>query len=244
MSRVGTTPPRMYVHYVKDYHDIFERNDEASAYLLGFWYADGCIFKSWSRDRKTPQGSLHFSGADLEHMTLIAGLFGKVPRVLKSGNCYQLKVKSEHLFKYCHGLVGSTKKSNSYLRLPTISHDRFHHFVRGFFDGDGSIYIKTYRNRHGKPTSELGTSFTAGAQSAVFLEDLKAALRICIPVGNKKISIFKHGSKLIFGQYDSMLLCNWMYKDASLYMERKKKIWDESDKNKLSASRKYFSNKV
>jgi hypothetical protein len=41
-----------------------------------------------------------------------------------------------------------------------------------------------------------------------------------------------------------MLLCEWMYKDASIFMKRKKIIWDNFDKNKLINSRKYFSNKV
>jgi hypothetical protein len=41
-----------------------------------------------------------------------------------------------------------------------------------------------------------------------------------------------------------MLLCEWMYKDATIFMERKKKIWDDFDKEKLRNSIKYFSNKV
>jgi len=47
-----------------------------------------------------------------------------------------------------------------------------------------------------------------------------------------------------FNQYDSMLLCDWMYEDATFYMKRKKDIWDGMDKERLKNSKKYFSNKV
>ena len=66
--------------------------------------------------------------------------------------------------------------------------------------------------------------------------------------GNKQIIMqgnsIGSASKLTYGQYDTMLLCEWMYKDATIFMERKKKIWDDFDKDKLKNSVKYFSNKV
>ena len=228
---------------MRDYHSILEREDETSAYLLGFWYADGCIFKSWSNGRKNFQGSVHFSGKDFEHMTMIARFFGKEPRPIKGCNCFQVKVKSDKIFHHCYNLIGSTSKSNKAISVPRVQPHNFHHFVRGFFDGDGSIYVKRYNNRHGKQTSELGTSFTSGVGSAQFLEELKKAIRNHIPVGDKKIAVGSN-SKLIFGQYDSMLLCDWMYSNAIFYMRRKKNIWDSADKNRLLKSQKYFSNKV
>jgi len=41
-----------------------------------------------------------------------------------------------------------------------------------------------------------------------------------------------------------MLLCEWIYKDATIFMERKKAIWDSCDKERLARSKKWFSNKV
>jgi len=57
-------------------------------------------------------------------------------------------------------------------------------------------------------------------------------------------SLLGTGRRLIFNQYDSMLLCEWIYKDATIFMERKKAIWDSCDKERLARSKKWFSNKV
>jgi len=119
----------------------------------------------------------------------------------------------------------------------------FHHFVRGYFDGDGSIHIKHYKTRHGKTIDALATSFTAGLETGLFLEELRDAIRKIIPVGYKKIAEGA-GRKLIFNQYDSMLLCEWMYQDATIFMKRKKAVWDSCNKERLARSKKYFSNKV
>lgn len=232
----------------RTFHDLLDMNDEFSHYLLGFWMADGNIFISTSKGRKTPQKAFAVSNTDLQIMTDIGLKFGKEPKPIKPNTrskqqCYVIKVKSDRLFDKCYEITQSTSKSDKSVAIPDLKPEAFRHFVRGFFDGDGSIYIKHYKNKHNKMTSELGTSFTAGKDTGSFLERLRDQIRKRIPVGLKKIYTGK-SQKLIFCQYDSMLLCEWMYQDATIFMKRKKDIWDSTDKERLKRSKKYFSNKV
>jgi hypothetical protein len=156
---------------------------------------------------------------------------------------YVMRVKSDKLFDYCYNITNSLSKSDKSVNLPEIPINMRHHFVRGFFDGDGHIGVANCKNRHGKHSPRLLSSFTAGKDTGDFLDRLKVLIRESIPVGDKKIS-GKDSKKLTFCQYDTSLLCAWMYQDANLYMERKKKIWDEYDKEKITKGVQYTSNKV
>jgi hypothetical protein len=60
-------------------------------------------------------------------------------------------------------------------------------------------------------------------------------IREFIQVGDIKIT-GKRNKVFRFQQYDSMLLCEWMYENSTLYMKRKKDIWDQADKVKLRNS--------
>jgi hypothetical protein len=219
--------------------------------VLGFWWADGNIFISLrkSGQRRYSKFSLH--SADYDHLIMIAGLLGfggqirtrKQKRCKKMSLCYTLEFSDIHIVNRLLELGGKPRKSFCETKIPSIPDSLFRHFVRGFFDGDGSIYYRTYKNRHNKMTSALASSFTAGKATGKFLELFRNKLRKCIPVGNKKISRGV-AKKLAFNQYDTMLLCDWMYQNATVFLNRKKKIWDGSDKTRLMKSKLYFSNKV
>ncbi|KKK55103.1 hypothetical protein LCGC14_3077940, partial [marine sediment metagenome] len=228
---------------IRTYHDLLDHGNETSAYLFGLWLADGNIFLSTSRGGRRVQKSFAIINTDVQLMRMIGKLFGKKPCQRWDGNpkhkpCFTLKVKSDRLFDVCYSHTGSTPKSDQSLSVPDISKELFHHFVRGFFDGDGSIGFKRYRNRHGKPVSALTTSFSAGLATGDFLERLRDRIRLHTPVGLKKVNTGKTSRKLVFNQYDSMLLCEWMYRNATLFMARKKAVWDSADKERLTKSRK------
>jgi hypothetical protein len=226
-------------------HNIFDEWTEQSAYLLGFWYADGHIEAYAKRGKKYKRFCL--SNTDKQIMDDLAKILDRphyknVPQNTKHKICFKISFHSDKLFDYCYQITGTTQKSKQG-SLPDIPIEFLRHFVRGFFDGDGSIHITTYKNRHGKDTTELRTSFSAGNETGNMLEKLRDTIREHIPIGKRK-AVGKTGKKIAFGQYDSALLCEWMYKDAIVFMERKKEIWDSADKAKLRRSKKFFSNKV
>lgn len=235
-------------------HNFFDKWTEQMAYVLGFWYADGCITvnKYTKNNHNCANKRFVINNTDKQIMYDISKIIKIVPSIRPPRNerqktQYVINVNSNKFFDFCYLLIGTTDKTHS-IHLPEVPSKYLHHFIRGFFDGDGSIFLKKYNSRHGNPITNLSSSFTASGESWFALDELKKLLMKTIFTGNKKISLSKHklgrNSKLTFGQYDTMLLCEWMYKDATIFMKRKKKIWDDFDKDKLRDSIKYFSNKV
>ncbi len=233
--------------------ELFQSWDQESAYIFGFWVADGSIYFKHQPGRKTRK-IFKINNTDEQIMKDIALKLGvtystsRRPKYPTWKDLHEIRISSESIFDRCFEYTKSTRKGSIDLQMPDIPKNLFRHFIRGFFDGDGSIHVKTYKNRHGKETTALQSSFTAGVESGLFLERLRDSLREHIPVGNKKVSttVTSIGSnrKLSFNQYDTMLLCQWMYEDGSLFMQRKKAVWDACDKERLANSVRYFSNKV
>ena len=227
-------------------HDLFDAWTEASAYILGFWYTDGGL----ELDKK-PSGNykvVAIYNTDLESLIAVQRVTGgniitKTPKNHKYKIFHTLRIYSDKLWDFLYNAVLTTHKSdgNSF-RMDSVPTEFFSHFVRGCFDGDGSIFYKHYKNRHGKTTSELNTSFTAGNLCNQFLVDLQNRLLLFISVKIKKIS-GRASRKLAYNQYDSGLLCEWMYENANMFMKRKKLIWDTADKARILGSRKYFNAK-
>lgn len=209
------------------------------------WFADGGIEFLRKNDKIYKRFILY--NTDIQIMEMFKKVFDDATlRNHISNNskkkCVRIVVYSECLFDFCYSLIGSTDKSHSLFKLPNLPSKMFHHFVRGFFDGDGSIYWRSSKSRHGKITKALQTSFTGGCLTN-HIEELRDYLHKNVGLGNKKIS-GKQRKKLIYNQYDSMLLCEWMYKNATVFMQRKKQIWDAVDREKIKMGIKFFSNKV
>lgn len=223
----------------------FNNPTEISAYILGFWLADGGI--SVQRRKRGPvYKRFGLFNTDLVLMEKLSYYVNsKITKPAKRPHCkkqlYVINKHSNELFDFCYNIIGNTKKSNNLHSFRYLNEKTLNHTVRGFFDGDGSIFYKKYKTRHGKVVENLMTSFAAGADCDGFLIDLNNILNKRVGVQIKKIT-GKTNKHLMFGQYDTKLLCEWMYKDASLFMKRKKQIWDESDKIKLAESIKYRSN--
>lgn len=235
MRTPNLTPP----NYV-----LFDSWTQESSYILGLWYSDGGL----ELDRK-PSGIYKIVGIYNTDYQLISdvhkvtggNIITKYPRNKNHKVYYNIRIYSDRLFDHLYALVGTNHKSQGNdFDISIIPDHCFNHFVRGLFDGDGSIYLKNYRNRHGKLTTELGTSFTAGRLCESFLVSLRTRLISILPLYNKKIT-GTISKKLVFSQYDSGILCEWMYEDAIISMKRKKDVWDNVDKDRVRRSKIYQS---
>ncbi len=232
-----------------DINDLFSKWDELSSYTLGFWLADGSIYLNKPRPTQCYK-AWELCNTNREGLQFICDQIGYQNRLwLKKKQQphhkqrYYCRVHSDTLFDFCYSITATIYKSHTEVMIPAIPTELVRHFVRGFFDGDGSIHYATYLNRHKKQTSELRTSFHAGRQTGEFLASLRDLIRTQIPVGLRKIC-GKHSKSLRFGQYDSSLLCEWMYRDCSIAFSNKRLIWQEADHNRIAKSTKFFSNKV
>jgi len=127
-------------HYV-DKNFFKKINNKNNAYILGLIISDGYVDEKWNK--------LNFTSKDLELVKLFKqelksehklakyNVFDK--RTNKSYCRYSLQISSKEIIKDLINLgIHSNKSFNC--TLPTIPNNLMWHFIRGIFDGDGTIH--------------------------------------------------------------------------------------------------------
>ena len=139
-NNVDTTIKLRKFKVNEDYFNIIDSEDKA--YFLGLLYSDGYVNKEGfylslcDKDLlilETFKNYISFSG-DIKT---------KLPR--KEHHCVQkqLYIYSSKLAKSLT-LLGCTQNKSHTVNFPKILDEKFHsHFIRGVFDGDGSVYIRS-----------------------------------------------------------------------------------------------------
>ena len=179
------------------------------AYVLGFWYADGYM-------RKDRSYRILFYCNDTDILKQIRkALNSDHPIFLtkKQWSCHTLCVWSKQLYADLEKLGGISGKSKV-MTFPAVPQVFLPDFIRGYFDGDGSVFFTTYRRtKDGKITKELRTNFTSGSRQ--FLERLMQILNTKLGLSIKRLGVFNNGGslKLGYGSKDSDALLHYMYYD-------------------------------
>lgn len=132
-SRIGIK------NLVKNRRNLLEYNEEyfskidnpSKAYWLGFIYADGCIDRY---DR------LHINLAeyDKNHLQKFLDELSSNIEIRKRNGYINLSIKNKNIVRDLYNLgVNYNKTYDS--RIPKIEDKYINHWLRGYFDGDGSI---------------------------------------------------------------------------------------------------------
>lgn len=208
---------------------FFETIDnEIKAYWLGVMFADGNVSLS-----KSNTGQLFISSIDKEWINQFKEDIHFTGNLLKEKHnryhkdIWKLHITSDRLFyDLCkHGCVPC--KSNI-IQFPIIEKSLIHHFIRGYFDGDGTVSIHKYLS--GKDNTTLRSGFCSG--SRLFLEKLVQH----IPTKNKVIRRCSRVYIVSYSVKDSYILHNYMYSDATVFLERKKKKFERYAEERRSTT--------
>jgi hypothetical protein len=183
------------------------------AYVLGYWFADGCMTSKKSKN------SYHviFSSIDKELLEKIKVVLGSNYKLYsnkcKSGVCWRLSMSSEKMYNDLSKLGGTERKSLT-AKFPNVPKEFLYDFVRGHLDGDGSIVT---RKKDKFPQFVLmGTADMLKRMTADFNKEPSLVKR------NKGIEVYQY-----YGKYAVSILKD-IYRDATLYMERKFKKYQEA----------------
>ena len=121
--------------------NFFDELNEKSAYWLGFLYADGSVRMKNGRSgelrlklKETDKGHIQKFLVDLGSNTPLKCGISKTDN---SKFCYVL-INSNHIVKKLFEL-GCVQNKTFKIRLPQLNVEIMSHFIRGYFDGDGSI---------------------------------------------------------------------------------------------------------
>lgn len=153
-------------------------NTEEKAYWLGFLYADGSVNACKSEISITLTDKEHLEkfhkaiGALNHNIANVVETRFKNPKPL-----YKFAIKDKQL---CSDLIkwGCVPNKTFLLnKIPNIPRDYISHFLRGYFDGDGSLHYL-------KGTNNYRISFTCG--SSDFLDDIQKELGTTLSLGHQK----------------------------------------------------------
>lgn len=217
IRKIGTT--KIYSCNEFYFNDI---KSEKQAYWLGVLFADGNV----SKQGETFSGRVIFSSKDTEWVDQFkrdiefnGKIYTETHKVYKT-QVSKVSLTSEQMFTDLVEL-GCIPNKSLIIRIPAINQDLIPHFIRGYFDGDGTVGI--YKNSSKSNTMTLRSGFCSGSQE--FLE----AISCYLPTNRKVVKKANNRNlfTLMFSVNDSINLYQYMYKDATVWLKRKREKFEE-----------------
>lgn len=117
--------------------DFFRVWSPEMAYVLGYWWADGCM----RIKRNTGAHEIEIASNDRDHLETIAQVIGgkyTLRKVAEDANCYKIVFCSKEMYQDLE-LLGGTPHKSLIIGFPIVPAALLPHFVRGVVDGDGSL---------------------------------------------------------------------------------------------------------
>lgn len=216
--------------FIRKNDKFFENWTREMAYVLGFFIADGSITVN-------PRGSEYFSIqiTDKKLLEKIRRAMNSDHKITKKkvkineGPLYRLQIGSK---KMCNDLrnLGLIERKARRIQLPDIPKNRFGDFLRGYFDGDGSVWINYMNRRRKTPTFVIQTTFTSCSNN--FLKALQEKLKKFNLRGGALFTTQENTFRLQYSVKDSLLLYQLMYDnlDNDLFLKRKREIFEKYKK--------------
>jgi hypothetical protein len=230
---------RKYIHlynlnYIKPIkyncnENFFNEETESAYYFAGFLAADGCLFKKKGESYevkltlKDTDKDILFkfkqsinSDAPVIETKRLCRVFTRYFNITTA----QFRIASKIVFNNLKQKFQLTPRKSLTLKFPIKlkNNELIRHFIRGYFDGDGSIYINHTDKKSGIKHMRISIVGTKH-----MLENIRYVLmRECII---KKGTIIKinniyelryGGNNIVYAIY------KYLYKDATLFLERKK----------------------
>ena len=225
--------------------DYFRKIDSATkAYWLGFLMADGCVYTKYNKKSYTKVLILGLASKDEDHIKkMLTAMKANYP--IRHGESKAPNGKyynNASVFITCtemcedlekHGVNG--KKTFEASIPPDLNKSYIRHFIRGFFDGDGTL-LRCNRSDHNR-------AFSLCSASKHILQDIKMHFESVLSIPEysiKKIDrdIYKHDFYLytVSGISNNYKIFKYLYNYSPTALDRKKKTARYFIKNALRAS--------
>ncbi len=209
--------------------DFFKKWTTEMAYILGFFAADGYLTRN-------KRGG-NFWNIQITDLALLK----KMQKAVRSNHrigirtqrgyertVYRLQVGSKEM---CADLqdLGMLERKTKRLVMPNVPQRFVTHFIRGYFDGDGNVWVGSIHKDRGTAVLAIMVMFTSC--SAPFLEDLHKQLRTLGITGGSLYRAKGNFARLQLSIRDSLRLYDLMYtrKDSlkgGLFLDRKKRVFE------------------
>lgn len=192
----------------RKYHinqDFFKTWSSNMAYILGLWFADGCIYGGKMFDITLHKKDKYILKKIATLLEYEGNLYDYVDRQASRIN-FSCKVIYDDIVA-----LGGVENKSLVCEFPNVPKEFLNDFIRGYFDGDGSV-MNLKNNR-------LNSSFTCGSKK--FLDKLLLILQE--EAGVQGGSYDASSRSLRFGKRDTLLIGEYIYgNNPELFLLRKR----------------------
>lgn len=188
--------------------------NEETCYWLGFIAADGCIFEYSGGGVGLTIG---LNERDKEHLLKFQNyLNDSRPLYYRSStNSYTLTIKQRQLYDLLYSYELRPNKSLE-LTFPSFlkTENQIKSWIRGYIDGDGSLSVTYVKDRGNYPVLMVGIVGTEDVLEHI-RPYMQTEAQLYIKKGQCSHSLTLQGNHKVYK------FINWLYKDASIYLDRK-----------------------
>ena len=218
LKKNGVNVDRYTYHFNEHYFDVIDTQEKA--YYVGMLWADGhnCIDRGSIILELQEQdlGLLEMLNklADNERPVRKQNLHDKNP---KWQNQYRLVLQSKYTSKVLES-YGMFQNKSLILTFPSwLEESLYAPFIRGYFDGDGCLSLQNNNRNRSAMINMVGTK--------MFLEQVARIIKVMTGVDvNIERDIRARDPICILRcskRQDVVKILNWIYNDATIYMQRK-----------------------
>jgi hypothetical protein len=226
--------------YVRKYalnETFFDSIDtQEKAYFLGFLFADGC-----NSGKKI---SLNLSEKDLgilQKLNILIHPEGKPlyrgearESTLKNGQIahtktnYHLVIENKHISDLLSSYGCTPRKTNT-LEFPNfLNPELVVHFIRGYFDGDGSVSLM--------PPEPRIRAYISITSTRIFCEKIQQIVKEAINIESNILEKNYQTKNIvewrIYSTLPSIKFLDWIYKDSTIHLQRKYDRYQQLLKNR------------
>lgn len=202
--------------------------NETEAYILGFWLSDGCLCS------KT---QLSLAINDLDILTDIRNYFSPDITIGNHNRgAYCIRISSKIACKNAQKWGIIRRKTNTEFEIPPIPENLIQHFIRGYFDGDGTIFVCNPKNHCSylkgnicSPTIKILESIQKHLENHNIFTTINCEHRKNIMLPNPTGECIGHFDmyRLFIRKKDEIYkFYKYIYEDATIYLKRKKSVFD------------------
>lgn len=212
-----------------EFFDIIDTQEKA--YILGLLYADGCNYEDeyhFKIDLIQEDQDVLLKIKEVMHYTGELKYYSEKVKVFdgKSYNAKsqaRLNIHSKQLSKQL-ALKGCTSNKTYTLVFPSkdiLPKKLYRHFIRGYMDGDGGISYWVDNNNTGHKKFQINFCGTTDIIKSIS-EILEIKFKCCPAISDRYPDRDNNNLQMsICGNQVVKHILDWLYKDASIYMNRK-----------------------